>query len=263
MTTVVYHNNILASDGLGTITQAGHNAMCVHCEKPSESTAWVTKIYTDFKDILFRGDKVLAVGQAGNYNDGKSAIGILRSGKSLEEAHSAMEAFRPRINVDTYTLLIVGEKNVYMVEPEGGELVVVKHERDATVSTGSGQTTARFAVEHLNCDALMAVSAAIASDKYTAGTISWINCSEVIAPGEKFLTVNVLKEPDVKAFCAKLKERTTGLFTVAIGTPPAPTPAPDTPIVIPFTRKPRATSKATHPKTNGRQAIKHPVKPQV
>lgn len=178
MTTVVYDKNILAADSRTTHGHTEHT--CVVCDNKSRRYSDKSnKIHVDFKDVTFRGQKVLAAAGAGMTIAVGDLISALRQKEGLERAYKLFRSFTSS-HAAPAIIMIVTENNVFVAEEEHStskELTVREFKRTDRVAIGSGAKAAEMAMELTDCGATTAVKLAMAVDDGTGGPITHVDLS--------------------------------------------------------------------------------------
>ncbi len=144
ITTIVWSNGVLASDSRST----------AHSFLVSDTTK---KIYLITKDIYYVGDKLLAIAMAGVSSHTDLVLAYLCS---QDFPHSGIEHEAHGI--------LVGEKNVYTIEPNEGFLITFP--RRQSLAIGSGGDFALSAIK-LGLTPEQAIKHAMQFDMATGGKV--------------------------------------------------------------------------------------------
>lgn len=192
MTTIAYDGKILAADTRSTYG-TDDAEQCPNCEHD------LTHYYKHGSDkidllqkndgIVFRDDKIKAVGFSGYLTAIKDALTLLKKGRNLEQTVSDMRVIKAHDPLATkaFTLLMIGEKKLYLISSDGPTtptLTVKEKELSEKVCIGSGEPAANAAFLLFNCNAIEAVQLATHADAYSGGAVMSVDLSLEEKPNE-------------------------------------------------------------------------------
>lgn len=184
MTTVVYHNGILAADTRGTRSIDDPKVAC------SECGATGGKMYNDNRDKIhcfpspfktFYGEAILAAGFAGRSDSIRTILSTMknRDGAGVECVMDAIAQTGIGSDLGSLTVLLVTDRHIHTIDHN--EHAPMKQTRkrfslDTTVAIGSGAGAARAAIECFGLPIWEAVAVAMISDMgRTGGNIQKID----------------------------------------------------------------------------------------
>jgi hypothetical protein len=187
MTTVVYHNGVLAADSRTTFINkrslAGH--VCIKCdslvkERANDKTMKIQLV--DYLNREFDGERILALGVSGD----AAASGIYSEAfKNTVDFAAAFKdhcQFLPaNAGKPSCRLMLVGVRHVFVInfgESDKSGLAVSKYGRDELVCIGSGTPAARAVISVYGNDIFTAMSVANAADDYTGGEVNHIDFNQ-------------------------------------------------------------------------------------
>lgn len=178
MTTVVYHNNILAAD-TRTTRHGNEDCTCRHCGKEAalvrDNRA---KVHLVNNNCVFMGERILAVGTAGDVVTIDRLLETMRTSPDLQAALENFYQLSHNPTLLRCRLILVTPASVFMIEtaePKSSKgkkhgVNYKKFQRDATVGIGSGEMAAVAAIKVYGESAIDAISVAAAVDELTGGT---------------------------------------------------------------------------------------------
>lgn len=186
MTTVIYDGKYLASDSRSTSPNAQHE--CPKCQHESErSTNKAKKINAAYSHSKFRGERIVAIGQAGVAAFSSKLVSmLLRDGIDLEAVYKSFRALSIQTSVPESTLIVVTTQSVFRIESDNGrpdDLHVKRFERTEVVAAGSGGKAAHMAVSSFAMNAMRAIEETCKYDQYSGGTIKYVDCNDMPAEG--------------------------------------------------------------------------------
>lgn len=170
MTTIAWDGKVLASDRIATHTSSSL-AYCTSCDAESKRRhTRVRKITIDKNPPphLF-GDGALFMGYSGHVETCRILYSLLSTGateKTIKEVMSQSVVLR-----DVGFIVISGGKGYSLTYHDSK---FEYKEIEPPFATGSGIAAATFAMKSLGMDAVSAVAAAIDSDDYSGGGISFV-----------------------------------------------------------------------------------------
>jgi hypothetical protein len=179
MTTIVYHDNVLAADrrtkyfnsGVGTIKQT-------HCSVCNTQTEAITvndnKVVLITSGIALENDKVLAVAGAGGGIPIGKLIKLMQRGYGPDLIIDLADGMASDW-LDSFDMLFVCENSVRVLDYWGGNVNWKVYTRDQTVSLGQGHPAALLAIRHLGKDAVDAVKLAAIGDDCTGNGAVYVD----------------------------------------------------------------------------------------
>lgn len=174
MTTVFYDGKMLAADSRTTTGNTEHN--CHACGEETFQHRDNTNKIAIGKDAKWREENILAVACSGGAEFNRGIRTTIGKGDDLEKAWEIYNRFRPN-NAVWSTAIIVTDKSVWKVSFVGTTIKAKKFGRDKVIGTGSGYKSAKTAHMLTGLDAVESVIIATTADKYTGGSISYVDFS--------------------------------------------------------------------------------------
>lgn len=179
MTTVIFHQGILAADMRGTITNR-------FTGKITDINNNMIKIFSlNGSNARLRDDPLLAVGYAGNTDDVAKLQGIIQKGGDIENDYYIAKRWHSDIKLNCLALLVGKRKNYvihfeYVFNDASDEymcqdMCVVEHNKKKTIGIGSGHSAALLAIKKYNATIVEAIKDAMLIDPCTGGDIIIIN----------------------------------------------------------------------------------------
>lgn len=183
MTTVVYSNGILAADSRTTALQGSKKIHCTIC-KSTEGVCYsddACKLHGNFGTHSYRGEKILAVAQAGERSLSTAMVHSIKKNHDPFEAYELFLWHKPKGMTDHRSsgLLIVTSKSVFKLTITKEMRAAEKFTRDDDVVFGSGSAAASLYLKMVKRDAVEAVAAASLTDESTGGIIHSYDISEL------------------------------------------------------------------------------------
>lgn len=185
MTTVIYHEGILAADQ--RTTHGGDGFGCAHrkrhcskCATPTEKTfsyrSKVEAFRRPMDDRKFNGEHIIAWATSGCGVTGEAFDKAIKKGMNLSHAADMCSAIRGIGKGRSCRAILVTTEKVY--EVKFGNLFSWKEVTEFPFAIGSGGAAAELAAKRFGYTAQGAVACAMDVDDSTGGKINYVVCRE-------------------------------------------------------------------------------------
>lgn len=183
MTTVIYHEGILAadqrtthgSDGLGCMHRRRHCSKCgTHTEKTFSYRSKVESFRRPMEGCKFNGEYIIAWATAGCGVVGAAFDKAIRKGMNLSHAADTISAIRGMGKDKSCRAILVTVEKVYVVT--FGNLFSWEEVTTFPFAIGSGGVAAALAAKHFGYTAQGAVGCAMDVDSASGGKINYVVC---------------------------------------------------------------------------------------
>lgn len=186
MTTVIFHQGVLATDSRTSATS--ENMTCAHCdiENPKLIRDRGAKLIL-FKDdqVCWRGENIKMAAFCGSHAAIVKMRGLLlrfQNDGEFSRTFDILHALGVGKALEDFSALFVTDRHVYRINHEQhapGPTKEHTHSLDDTVSLGSGGGCARAAITFMGLTPQEAVAVAmVADDPSTGGDIYWASVSD-------------------------------------------------------------------------------------
>jgi hypothetical protein len=183
MTTLVYHDNILAADrrvkyfdyALGKLKEAH----CVHCNTKSETITISDDKITLLDGIVLDGDSVLAVACSGSAIHTDKLIKLMKKGYSPELIIELADGMSTEW-MEAFTVIFVCKESVRVLDYWGGNANWKVHSRGATIVQGSGASAALLSIKKMKATAWQSIQYAAIGDDCTGNGAVYVDFNQPV-----------------------------------------------------------------------------------
>lgn len=172
MTTVVYHNGVLATDSRYTYENSDHYEYF----RDDTDRCKISLFIKDSKILAFKNtnDYVLSIAGTGNAKFIDRIVYYIKNNihHDFNDLISVLDGF----GTEDATILLICNENNYVICFSNKHLTTIKKfTKNITVTLGTGGMVAEYSIKHHKHDAIGAVKAAIEVDKDSGGDVVYVD----------------------------------------------------------------------------------------